>query len=154
MTAVLILDIIRMFKARKQVNEYKYEIFNSMNLITLLIVIISLANSTVSFLSYLSLHRGVFLSSSYVFLLAAIQFSIRSLSKNYICDTGIWYWGQLYKWNSIETCTWSPDMQNVAFKMKKKFLGIENELKFKIKECLGEDAKSFLNSQIGSSESI
>ena len=154
MTTVLILDIVRMFKARKQVNEYKYKIFSWMNLITILSVIILLVSSTGSFLSYLRWHQEVSLSSSYVYLLAAIQFSIHSLSNNYICDTGIWYWGQLYKWKSIESYTWSSDMQYVVFKMKKKFLGIESELKFKIKECLSEEAKDFLNSKIGSSESI
>ena len=138
-TVVLILDIVRMHKARKQVNEYKYKIFNWMNVITILSVILLLFSSTGSLIIYLRSHQEIFLSSSYVFLIAAIQLIIPSLSNNYLCDTGVWYWGQLYKWNSIESYTWSSDEQYVVFKMKKKFLGIESELRFKIKEYLSEE---------------
>jgi hypothetical protein len=135
-------------KARKQINEYKYKVFSWMSVITILLVILFLISSAGSLFSYFRSHQPMVMANAYIFLLAAIQFLINFLNGNYICDAGIFYWGHLYKWSSIEAYTWSPDNSYVMFKMKK-FFGIENEAKFKIKECLRDDIRDYLNNYLG-----
>ena len=152
MTVVLALDIIRIFRSRKQVNEYKYKVFSWMTVSTILLVMIFLISSTGSLFTYTRSFKPIYMANTYIFFVAAIQNFISLLSGNYICDTGIWYWGQLYKWSNIVSYSWYPDNNYVGFKMKKKLLGIESELKFKIKECLSEEIRAYISVHLGSSE--
>jgi hypothetical protein len=153
-TVVLVLDLIKIHRGRKQVNEYKYKIYNWINITTTLAIILFLMSSVLSILSYFRSHRPIAMSNAYIFLIVAIQYSIHLFTSNYICDTGIWYWGQLYKWDSIASYTWSSKENYVVFKIKKKFFGIESELTFRIKELLREEVEAYLSSHLGNSELI
>lgn len=147
-TVVFVLDIVRMLKARKQINDYKYKVFNWMTVITILSVILLFVSSAGSLLSYFKSDWEIFLLNAYIFFVVAIQFSFHSLSNNYICDTGILYWGQLYSWSNIISYDWSSNEQYVIFKLKKKYFWGEDELRFKIKECLREEIKAYLDSHL------
>lgn len=147
-TVVLVLNIIMAIKARKQINEYKYKVFSWMSVITILLVMMFLICSVTSLFSYFRTHQPMVMANVYIFLAAAIQFLINFLNGSYVCDVGILYWGHLYKWSSIESYTWSPDNSYVTFKMKKIF-GIENEARFKIKECLRDERRDYLDNYLG-----
>jgi hypothetical protein len=147
-TLVVVFDLITIYTAKKQINEYKYKIFSSLmstSIVTLVLVTICFG---VNLISYLILLKKASLINAYLYLVIAIQFSFHILSSNYICDAGIWSWGRLYKWGKISSYYWSDDGQYVLFEFSRKFLVHENKLKFRIKDELRDEISFFLDNHI------
>jgi predicted CDP-diglyceride synthetase/phosphatidate cytidylyltransferase len=145
---ILVYDIYSLYKSKRQIREYKFRISSWLTPFSIVSIVLVVVFAIFLLVEYLTFNEGMFLLNVYIFLIIAIQYSFHVSNKDYICDVGVLFWGRLYKWNEISSYCWANGGRYLIFKVKNKFLGIENELKFRINEELKDEISGYLSIQI------
>jgi hypothetical protein len=147
---ILVFDIISLFKSKRQIREYKFRLSSWLTPFSIVSIVLVVVFAIFLLVEYFMFNEGMFLLNIYIFLIIAIQYSFHVSNKDYICDVGVLFWGRLYKWNNISSYYWADSERYLIFKVKNKFLGMENELKFRINEELKDEVNDYLDIQINS----
>jgi FlaA1/EpsC-like NDP-sugar epimerase len=149
MTFVFALNLYRINKGKKQICDYKYRIYNRFTIYSIITIVLLLISIYEIIVSYFNTGRVIPLFNAYVCLLMIILICIYLSNKNYICDSGIWFSGRLYKWSDITTYSWIEDSRYILFQINDNSIISEYKLRFRIEKEQKEEIESYLSSNMG-----
>jgi hypothetical protein len=135
---------------KRYIREYKYPIYNSTTLPTIVIVILGFLYSVYGLIIHYT-YREQALPALLIFIIVSIYASLHLIQKSYVCDKGIWVIGYLYRWCEIKSYRWDKNVNCIIFNVTNKIYKNENRMKYRIKAGLNKEIDSYLidNLEIG-----
>jgi hypothetical protein len=140
---IALYDLMRMVINNRYIREYKYPIYHSTTLPTLVLAIFGFLYSLYGFLIHFT-YREQALSSLLILMIVCINTSLHILQKSYVCDKGIWFIGYLYRWCEVKSYRWDKNMSHIIFNVTNKIYKNEIKIKFRIKAGLNNEIDSYV----------
>lgn len=143
-TMLVGFDIINIFRNKRQIKDFKYQLHTGRTLSAAVILVLSLTIACYLAYTHFVLRKPALLSNAYIFLLLSIQLGFHLSNKSYICDIGIFYWGGIYKWSDLQSYSWDEKGRYITFKVIKRAFNLTDDIKFRIEEGLKDEVDGYL----------
>ncbi|MDF2804641.1 MAG: hypothetical protein K0S61_4546 [Anaerocolumna sp.] len=147
-TIILIFNVYRINKDKKQIRDYKFQIYSRYMILIAIAIVLVLVSIYEFIFSYLKTSSVIPLLNAYVYFVILILICIYLSNKNYLCDSGVWFLGRLYKWSQITTYLWIKDSRYILFVINDNSIMSEYKLRFRIEKEQKEEIEAFLSKTI------
>lgn len=147
-TFALVFNLYRINKDRKQISDYKYQIYNRYTILITIAFVLMMIGIYGFLDSYFETSRVLPLLNAYVYFVMLILLGVYIYNKDYICDSGIWFLGRLYKWSEISTYKWIKDFRYIIFEINDNSIMSLYKLRFRVVKEQKEEIEKYLSIHI------